>query len=489
MFWRIVELLAGLAPLDHECGAFAPLAPEHMPSDRDRSARVAERAVFRGVGAKFMKRHADGLDRLGAKFDGRPGDGEVGIVARKERQLRADQRVERHRRPGLAGQEIGGARQRCDAFAELLVELLHRAGERGGAAVDRADHGQHVLGAVDDLLRDDLARFLVPPALGDVAVNVRDRDDPAVRVADRCGGDPDQPFAPGLRHARRLEACQRAGDDLVAIFPDALREARGIENLHRLADDLAGGIAIETLRRRVPGGYAPGKVVAYDRVVRRGDKRAEKCSLDMRLGCARRGGSARGNLGVPQEGVFLAVLVERTDGQLEPAVASVAIGAGILERGPAAVAQGCPEGCGDAGRLFARWPADVEIVPADEAVIRYGAAALGKAAPCGIHGNDVAVDVHHGDLFIERIDDHREVEGPVRFQHRIPLFRQYVRGDLTGTALPHNSIEYAGKERAPERGRTRLETNAASARLAVGQGGPAAAPPSCLAAGGATTGR
>ena len=142
--------------------------------------------------------------------------------------------------------------------------------------MDRADHGQHVLGAVDDLLRDDLARVLMFADLGYVAVDVRHRDDPALAVADRRGGDPDKAWLAGAGHPRRLEAGQLACDDLVPVVADALGEPVGVEAFHRLADDLLRGVAVKRLGGGIPRPDPAVEVIADDRVGGGLNQRAQK---------------------------------------------------------------------------------------------------------------------------------------------------------------------------------------------------------------------
>ena len=98
-------------------------------------------------------------------------DGDALRVETKRLQMRVDEVAERHAAPIAAHEQVVRARQAVDAIDEIRGLRFGVAAAVEGAARERGDHGQEILGAMRKLAHDQVCVLLAALARRDVLVH------------------------------------------------------------------------------------------------------------------------------------------------------------------------------------------------------------------------------------------------------------------------------------------------------------------------------
>ncbi len=160
--------------------------------------------------------------------------------------------------------------QAADDHGEQIVEIMR------DAAGELAD-GIHLLRLEERLLRG-IQRLLRFAALGQIARHLGEADQPARRITHRIDQDRRPEARAVLAHAPalRLEPALALGPVERDGGQAGLAILLGIEARKMLPDDLALGIALETLRARIPAHHEARRIEHIDRVIRHAlDEQAE----------------------------------------------------------------------------------------------------------------------------------------------------------------------------------------------------------------------
>ncbi len=137
------------------------------PAHFDTASSCRQRAIFGGVGRKFVQCETDGLrgcciQTHSGAVDSDPGPDTI----RKVRELGTHKIVNINSLPLIPDQQVQIGRERLDALSEPPKKIFRLTSRR--LAGDCLHEAEHVLRAMTDLAHQKLNLFLVSSSLGDV---------------------------------------------------------------------------------------------------------------------------------------------------------------------------------------------------------------------------------------------------------------------------------------------------------------------------------